>query len=168
MRARSTPAALVSPSEARRRAAGAEALEDLLSETMVFLHGAARREGLTLVQIMVLKLLEKRAPLSPSALADLLGISRPAITSSINILEAGGWVVRLHPEGDRRRLETTLRPKAQHILARLVRARRAFLGTGLARIDPPRRAEFLATAAELAEHLRIAQSGEDRESRGAP
>ena len=80
------------------------ALEDLFSETMVFLHGAARRQGLTLLQLVALRVVAHTGSLSPSDLAEKLGVSRPAVTSSINILEAGGWVLRSHPRGDRRRL----------------------------------------------------------------
>jgi DNA-binding MarR family transcriptional regulator len=156
------PASLLAP-PARHPpgATGPEALEDLMNEAMVLLHGAARREGLTLVQLLVLKLLEKRGPLSPSVLAELLGISRPAVTSSINILESGRWVAREHPEGDRRRLAAALRPKAQEVLARLARERRSFIDAGLVRIDARRRAEFAATAAELADHLRAIRSREE-------
>lgn len=130
------------------------ALEELVGETMLFLHASARERGLTLVQLLLLKVLEKGGPLAPSRLADLLGISRPAVTSAINILESGGWTTRSPTEGDRRRLQVSLTERSRRVLRSITEERRRFLEDGLARIEPRRRAEFAGTAGVLVEHLR--------------
>ncbi|MCI4359501.1 MAG: MarR family transcriptional regulator [Thermoplasmata archaeon] len=134
--------------------AGAAALEDLISETMLFFHAAARRHGLTLIQFVALRLVQVKGPLAPSELADRLGISRPAATSSINILEAGGWVVRTHPTGDRRRLGTSLTSRSRRALRTLASERRRYLQRGLDRIAARERREFGRITSLLVEQLR--------------
>jgi DNA-binding MarR family transcriptional regulator len=132
-----------------------------MGEVMMFQYGAARRQSLTLLQLMFLRLLEVKGPLSPSQLADLFGISRPAITSSINTLEAGGWVVRSHPSGNRRSLETSLTPRSRKVLDRVASERRRFLEDGLARLDAEDQAQFARLTQQLALSLRALRPVED-------
>ncbi|HEV2519096.1 MAG TPA: MarR family transcriptional regulator [Thermoplasmata archaeon] len=134
-------------------------LEELIGEMMLFLHAAARDEDLTLLQVIALRLLQGKGPLSPSQIAIQLGISRPAATSFINNLEAGGWIQRVRPTGDRRRLLTCLTPRARRTLLRLAGRRRQFLAKGLARLSPADRSRFLRLARILVGHLRAETQG---------
>ncbi|MCI4336434.1 MAG: MarR family transcriptional regulator [Thermoplasmata archaeon] len=143
-----------SPADAAALAAGSAALQDLIGEAMIFHRGAARKHGLTLLQLLLLRSLEVKGPLSPSQLATLFGISRPAITSSINTLEEGGWVVRSHPAGDRRALRTSLTHQALGVLQRVTSERQHFLEQGLAGVAPSERAAFARTARRLVDRLR--------------
>ncbi|MCI4322602.1 MAG: MarR family transcriptional regulator [Thermoplasmata archaeon] len=146
---------------------GSVALQELIGEVMMFQYGAARRQSLTLLQLMFLRLLEVKGPLSPSQLADRFGISRPSITSSINTLESGGWVVRSHPEGNRRSLVTSLTPRSRKILERVASERQKFLEEGLARLDPGDRERFARVTQELATSLRALRPADDPASRSS-
>lgn len=134
-------------------------LEELIGEMMLFLHAAARDEDLTLLQVIALRLLQGKGPLSPSQIAIQLGISRPAATSFLNHLEAGGWIQRVRPAGDRRRLLTCLTPRARRTLLRLAGRRRQFLAKGLARMSSVDRGRFLRMAQALVGHLRAETQG---------
>ncbi len=140
------------PEALRRGAPGA--LEDLIGETMLYLHMAGRRHGLTLVQLVALRLVDREGPMSPSVLADHLGISRPAATSSIDVLEAGGWIVRSRPAGDRRTLQTALTSRGHGVLEEVARERRSFLEEGLSVLDRRDRAELLRLTSRVVDGLR--------------
>jgi DNA-binding MarR family transcriptional regulator len=144
---------------------GSVALQDLIGEVMMFQYGAARRQSLTLLQLMFLRLLEVKGPLSPSELADRFGISRPSITSSINTLESGGWVVRSHPAGNRRSLVTSLTPRSRKVLERVASERQRFLEEGLARLEPEDRERFARLTQELATSLRALRPVDDPAAR---
>ncbi len=98
-----------------------DALSSLVMETMMFHRQWARRQGLTPLQFTVLKSLDAQGPLQPSQIADQFGISRSAVSSEINTLEAGGWVLRTHPSGNRRTRLTSLTPRARRVLRTAVR-----------------------------------------------
>jgi DNA-binding MarR family transcriptional regulator len=132
---------------------------------MMFQYGAARRTGLTLLQMMLLRLIEVKGPLSPSQLADLFGISRPAVTSSINTLEDGGWVVRAQTAGDRRSLTTSLTEQSRQALDQVSVERRQFLEKGLAGLSAAERAEFARTTRQLALSLRTLRAVDDPAAR---
>jgi MarR family transcriptional regulator, organic hydroperoxide resistance regulator len=152
-------------SEATRPAASG-ALEDLVGETMLYLHLAARQHGLTLVQLVVLRLVDLKGPMAPSALADHLGISRPAATSTINVLEADGWIVRSRPEGDRRSLRTSLTPRGRRVLEEVARDRRAFLEGGLSQLGRVERTRLLRLTARVVNGLRALRPADHPHARG--
>jgi DNA-binding MarR family transcriptional regulator len=133
---------------------GAAALGELFGETMIFLHLAARRHGLTLPQLMLLRMLQVKGPLPPSQIADQFGISRPAVTSSLNILESAGWVVRSAQDGDRRSHRTSLTARSRRVLVSVESERRQFLEEGLARIGDRQRTELARTLTLLVANLR--------------
>ncbi|MFZ0891406.1 MAG: MarR family transcriptional regulator [Thermoplasmata archaeon] len=134
--------------------AGAAALGELFSETMIFLHLAARRHGLTLPQLTLLRMLQVKGPLPPSQIADQFGISRPAVTSSLNILESAGWVVRSAPDTDRRSHRTSLTARSRRVLLGVESERRQFLEKGLAGIGDRQRADLARALAQLVANLR--------------
>jgi DNA-binding MarR family transcriptional regulator len=134
--------------------AGAAALGELFSETMIFLHLAARRHGLTLPQLTLLRMLQVKGPLPPSQIAEQFGISRPAVTSSLNILEDAGWVIRSAPDTDRRSHRTSLTARSRRVLLRVESDRRRFLERGLAGISEGQRAELSRTLTLLVANLR--------------
>ncbi len=134
--------------------AGSAALQELFSETMIFLHNAAHRQGLTLPQLILLRMLQVKGPLPPSQIADQFGISRPAVTSSLNILESAGWVVRSSQDEDRRSHRTSLTARSRGVLRRIESERSHFLEEGLAGIGVDQRAEFARTLNLLVSRLR--------------
>jgi DNA-binding MarR family transcriptional regulator len=144
------------PAPAPPRSDRAAAVEAWIGQELLLLHAAARRHGLTLLQLMALKLLDAQGPLAPSRLAECLGVSRPAATSSINLLEAGGWVVRAHPAGDRRALSTSLTVKGRRVLRAVAQERRRAWDDGLADLPAADREEFLRITRLLADRFRSA------------
>lgn len=145
-----TRAVLVPPRSVDRRLAEVEevtaGLRDMMAEGMLFHKAAARRHGLTFLQLLLLRSIEAKGPMAPSEVAAHLGIGRPAVTASLNLLEAGGWIARTRVPGDRRGLRTQLRPAAIRLLRRIDEERREFLEEALA--DVPR-ADRLAFARML-------------------
>jgi DNA-binding MarR family transcriptional regulator len=143
-------------SRSRELESDSEALEAFLSETLMFLHLAARRHGLTLSQLILLRMLEVKGPLPPSRIAAHFGISRPAVTSSLNILESQGWIVRTSPPGDRRSIRTSLTARSRALLKAVESERRQFLVDGLSRIPVRQRAGLGETVRLLVASLRNA------------
>jgi len=73
--------------------------------------------GVTVPQFNALVQLDRRGPLNPSRIADLLFIDRPTATVVLRNLERHGWVERARDESNRR-----------YVVARITEAGRAKLG----------------------------------------
>jgi len=140
-----------------------DALSALVQETMMFHRQWARRQSLTPLQFMVLKSLDAQGPRQPSQIADQFGISRSAVSSEINTLEAGGWILRTHPTGNRRTRLTSLSPRARRVLGSVVRDYRRHLIRGLAGVPANQQAQLTQTITALVAELR-----DDRNSRATP
>lgn len=141
------------------------ALRELVAEAMIFHHATARRHGLTFLQLLLLRSIETKGPMAPSQVAAHFGISRPAVTASLNLLEAGGWIARAHRPGDRRRLETSLRPSAIQLLRRIDRERQRLFEEDLAEIPRADRVAYLRITRRLIDGLRSRHLSEARGTR---
>ena len=75
-----------------------------------------RRDHVSLGQHLALRWVREAESLKVSALADALGISRPAATSLVTSLESRGWVSRRHSEKDRREVVVRITPRAERML----------------------------------------------------
>jgi DNA-binding MarR family transcriptional regulator len=73
-------------------------------------HAVAERLGVNPTDHRCLDILDQRGPLTASALADALGLSRTATTSVIDRLEARRYVRRQRNRADRRQVLVTLTP----------------------------------------------------------
>jgi DNA-binding MarR family transcriptional regulator len=157
-----TRAVLVPLALPAQRAVGSReissALRELVAEAMMFHHATARRHRLTFLQLLLLRSIETKGPMAPSEVAAHFGISRPAVTASLNLLEEGGWIARTHRPGDRRRLQTSLRPPAVQLLRRIDRERERLLEDGLASIPRAERAGYLRITRRLIDGLRSRQA----------
>jgi DNA-binding MarR family transcriptional regulator len=78
-----------------------------------------RRRHLSIGQYLTLNWIRESGDLRASQLAKGLGISPPAATSLVSLLEARGWVVRQHSPLDRRGVAVRLTPRALPLLERL-------------------------------------------------
>lgn len=76
-----------------------------------------RRVGLKSVDFVILKTLAGGG-VTPNKLADRLGLTKPAITYTVDRLEHRGLVRRQRNTGDRRRLMITLTKKGRRVLHR--------------------------------------------------
>lgn len=131
-----------------------DALSALVMETMMFHREWARRQGLTPLQFTVLKSLDAQGPLQPSQIADRFGISRSAVSSEINTLETGGWIVRTHPTGNRRTALTSLTPRARKVLRSAVDEYRGRLVAALDGVPVGQRGQLARTITALVARLR--------------
>jgi DNA-binding MarR family transcriptional regulator len=151
---------MIRPSRASSGASPAEteavwaALSGLVMETMMFHRQWARRQGLTALQFMVLKTLDREGPLQPSQIADRFGISRSAVSSEFNTLEAGRWILRTHPTGNRRTRLTSLTPKAHRVRATAGREYRARVLEALGDVPAGQRGQLAETITALVARLR--------------
>lgn len=159
-------------SSPRRAPAGAApgdeiagALRELVAEAMVFHHATAHRHGLTSLQLLLLRSIATKGPMAPSQVATYFGISRPSVTASLNLLEAGGWIRRTRQVGDRRALQTSLRPKAFQLLQRIDRERQRLFEEGLAEVARSERVAYLRITRRLIDGLRSRQPPEPRGNR---
>lgn len=78
-----------------------------------------RRQHISIGQYLTLNWIRESGDLRASQLARGLGISRPAATSLVSLLEARGWVVRQPSPSDRRGVAVRLTPRARPLLERL-------------------------------------------------
>lgn len=90
-------------------AAFARAMPELQDATDAVDEAAAEILGTNRTDLRVLGVLVRRGPTPPSALADATGLSRGAMTTALDRLEAAGYVRRVPDPEDRRsvRVETT-------------------------------------------------------------
>jgi DNA-binding MarR family transcriptional regulator len=88
----------------RRRLAAAigKSLRELAIQLSLLNHQIGGRLELQDVDIDCLDLIDRRGPLSPSALAREAGLHPATITGILDRLERGGWVVRERDPSDRR------------------------------------------------------------------
>jgi DNA-binding MarR family transcriptional regulator len=91
----------------------ADRLRAMQVETDLFDDAAAERLGVNRTDLRVMDLLERLGPLTPSRLADLNHLSRPAITTVIDRLERAGYARRAADSSDRRQLLVEITPAAR-------------------------------------------------------
>ncbi len=75
-----------------------------------------RRDHVSPGQHLALRWIREADGVRLSALADALGISRPAVTSLVTSLESRGWARRQHTTTDRRGVVVRITPKAERLL----------------------------------------------------
>jgi DNA-binding MarR family transcriptional regulator len=80
--------------------------------TDLFDQAAAERLGVNRTDLRVLDLLGRHGPTSPSRLAELNDLSRPAMTTVIDRLEKAGYARRVADSSDRRRVLVEITPLA--------------------------------------------------------
>ena len=87
---------------------------------------ALRPLGLTHAGFVTLMCLWTLGPLETRALAGALGISRPAVVSVVNTLEARGWVRRVRSDEDRRLVTLVLTATGKRTVERAQAATHAY------------------------------------------
>ncbi len=87
-------------------------LRDTMFETKCIGGQVLRREHLSIGQYLTLNWIRESGDLRLSHLADGLGISRPAATELVSLLESRGWVQRVRSTVDRRGVVVRLAPRA--------------------------------------------------------
>lgn len=92
------------PGRERRRkvAAVTNALRDLRVELAVLNHRIGKRVELKDLDFDCLDVIARHGPISPSALADRVGVHLATMTGILNRLEEGGWITRDRSAHDRR------------------------------------------------------------------
>ncbi len=96
-------------------------LRDTLSEMRLLGAHFLREYRLTVGQAMTLHRIRDSRGLRLSALAEGLGISRPAASALVSSLESQGWAKRDRTPGDRRGVVVRLTPRADRLLHRFDR-----------------------------------------------
>ena len=87
-------------------------LRDALFETKFIGGQVLRREHLSIGQYLTLNWIRETGDLRLSQLAEGLGVSRPAATELVSLLESHGWVRRVRTTADRRGVVVHLTPRA--------------------------------------------------------
>ena len=85
-----------------------ESLRELNIQLALLNHQVVTHLGLNDTDLHCLEILNRRGPLSPSALARSAGLHPATITGILDRLERGGWVARERATADRRAV--TVRP----------------------------------------------------------
>jgi DNA-binding MarR family transcriptional regulator len=128
----------------------AEGLRPALLRISRRMRRESERLGLSTLDATLLALIQKRAGVGVSELADLEMISRPTMSAHIKRLEAAGWVQRQPPSNDdRRRVGLTITPAAAQALEAVRRQRNDWLAGRLAALTPQARARLQAAVEPL-------------------
>ena len=90
---------------------------------------------LTMAQMKVLFVLHHQGPSKVSDLAEMLGVTAPSMTGTLERVVRGGLVQRRDDPTDRRLVLASLTPEGQALVERLQQGRRARLMAALARLD---------------------------------
>ena len=91
---------------------------ELVRAIDLFDEAASAELGVGRSDLRALNLLED-GPLTASALAQRLGLTRPAVTALVDRLVAAGFVERVAVPGDRRAMAVALRPATWEAFARV-------------------------------------------------
>jgi DNA-binding MarR family transcriptional regulator len=106
--------------------------------------------GITGRQATLLWLVKGSPGLTLRALAEMEGISPPALSGHIDRLERSGLLVRVRSTEDRRRVGLELTPEGERLLRSVRERRTAWLAERLGELDP----DALAAVAAAVEPLR--------------
>lgn len=109
----------------------------------------AERNGLTMHQLMTLRLLRDRDSLSMSELTEALGITRGAVTGLIDRLEQAGLVQRRTCDADRRLTFLTLTSAGKQTMEASRAGWNAETQAWLSRVPEEKRARVLEALADL-------------------
>src|ERR1700742_555821 len=103
--------------ERRRKAVAAgNALRNLRVELAVLNHRVGKRVELKGLDLDCLDVIARDGPISPSALADRVGVHLATMTGILNRLEEGGWITRDRSASDRRAVVVASVPARQRQL----------------------------------------------------
>ena len=100
----------------RRVAAVTNALRDLRIELAVLNHRVGKRVKLKDLDFDCLDVIARHGPISPSALADRVGVHLATMTGILSRLEEGGWITRDRSANDRRAVVVASVPGRQREL----------------------------------------------------
>lgn len=89
-----------------------------------FMFERGNEEGLTHVQIMLLKFLLDRGNVTVSAVADFMSVTMAAASSLLDRLEKGGLLNRIRSETDRRVVNAELTPRGRETIEKFAARRR--------------------------------------------
>lgn len=128
------------------------ALRDTIAETRLLSHQLLRRSRLSMGQALTMHWIRESEGLRLSALADGLGISRPAATSLVTSLESRGWARRDRSPTDRRGVVVRITPRGRELLSTFDRRVESIVRRSLS--DTPRAARAPTVAT-----LRVLRSG---------
>ena len=111
-----------------------------LRPTLLHLNRRLRKElgplGITGGQAALLWAIRSKPEIGVRELAELEGVSPPAMTAYVDRLEAAGLVARRRSERDRRRVELALTEEGARVLRSARSRRTAWLAARLQRLDP--------------------------------
>src|SRR6201989_3393361 len=94
----------------RRVVSATNALRALGGELAVLNHRVGKRVELKDLDLDCLDVISRDGPISPSALADRVGVHLATMTGILNRLEEGGWITRDRSASDRRAGGVARRP----------------------------------------------------------
>ena len=110
--------------------------------------------GLTLPQLLVLRSIEAAgAPLTPTRLAQNLGLETQSVTNLLDRLEHKGWVRRVRDQQDRRSLRLELTAAGATKLQEAWPLGTTCLAQVFAGLPPEEMATFTALFKQLARHV---------------
>jgi len=128
------------------------ALRDTLAETRLLSHHLLRSSHLSMGQALTMHWIRESDGLRLSAVAEGLGITRPAATALVTSLESRGWARRDRSPTDRRGVVVRITPRGRELLSTFDRQVESIVRTSLA--ETPRRDRVPTVAT-----LRILRAG---------
>ena len=100
-------------------------------------------------QVAVLRALRSTPSMTPTELADQLGLARPTVSNLLRDLEAAGYLARERSEIDRRSVTLTITERARQVQDAFHRGRAEVLTNAWAELDPSDRAALTAATPAL-------------------
>jgi len=124
-------------------------LQDTLSETRLLSHQLLRRSRLSMGQAFTMKWIRESDGIRLSALAEGLGISRPAASALVTSLESRGWARRDRSVPDRRGVVVRITPRGRELLTTFDRRVESIVRVTLRRIPSEERNSTVRTLRAL-------------------
>ena len=128
-------------------------VHQVLQGSLRRLHPTLAKEGITMGQFWAIRTVSSLRTASLSTAARYLGLSSPALCSSVDQLEKAGLVRRQRSARDRRKVELSLTPRGRQVQARVWREIARVMGEAGQGLDAEDVASAVRVFREVARRL---------------
>ncbi|OBA03838.1 transcriptional regulator [Paenibacillus polymyxa] len=103
--------------------------------------------------LLLLTLHQSQAQMSPSIIADRLGIRRASVTSLLDWTEQRGWIIREHNSSDRRKIHVRITEAGSHLVQQVLPVFWSSCASLASILEPEEQIVFLRIIEKIHHHM---------------